>query len=100
MTIQAKALIFTTATALACLIAAASASEITAAGQDEGKATSASSADETAIAVQGYRLYAGDRLKIRFLDRYDREDLNGEYVINDNGQLRLPRIGVFDAQTH
>ena len=98
MAIQAKALIFTTATALACLIAAASASEITAAGQGEGKATSASSADETATAVQGYRLYAGDRLKIRFLDRYDREDLNGEYVINDNGQLRLPRIGVFDAQ--
>jgi polysaccharide biosynthesis/export protein ExoF len=47
---------------------------------------------------ENYRLDTGDHLRIRFLDRYDREDLNGEYVINENGQLRLPRIGVFSAR--
>jgi protein involved in polysaccharide export with SLBB domain len=45
-----------------------------------------------------YRLGAGDRLRIRFFDRFDRDDLNGEYLIGEAGRLRLPRIGSFDAQ--
>ncbi len=50
------------------------------------------------LADENYRLGGGDRLRIRFYDRYDRDDLNGEYVIGESGQLRLPRIGVFDAR--
>ncbi len=50
------------------------------------------------LADENYRLGGGDRLRIRFYDRYDRDDLNGEYVIGQSGQLRLPRIGVFDAR--
>lgn len=45
-----------------------------------------------------YRLDTGDHVRIRFYDRYDRDDLNGQYVIGGSGQLRLPRIGVFDAR--
>ncbi len=45
-----------------------------------------------------YRLDAGDHLRIRFFDRFDRDDLNGDYVISESGQLRLPRLGVFDAR--
>jgi len=45
-----------------------------------------------------YKLDAGDRLRVRFFDRYDRDDLNGEYVVNESGQLRLPRIGEFVAR--
>jgi polysaccharide biosynthesis/export protein ExoF len=47
---------------------------------------------------EGYRLDSEDRVRVRFYDRYDRDDLNGEYVINERGQLRLPRIGAFDAR--
>ncbi len=47
---------------------------------------------------ENYRLGGGDRLRILFYDRYDRDDLNGEYVIGESGQLRLPRIGEFDAR--
>ena len=45
-----------------------------------------------------YLLDTGDRLHIRFFDRYDRDDLNGDYVVGESGQLRLPRIGAFDAR--
>ena len=45
-----------------------------------------------------YLLDTGDRLNIRFYDRYDRADLNGEYVIGESGQLRLPRVGAFNAK--
>ena len=45
-----------------------------------------------------YRLDRGDRLRIRFFDRFDRDDLNGEYVLGERGQLRLPRIGTFYAR--
>src|SRR5262249_3557342 len=45
-----------------------------------------------------YRLDTGDHLHVRFYDRYDRDDLNGNYVIGESGQLRLPRIGVFEAR--
>ena len=50
------------------------------------------------VVDENYRLGGGDRLRIRFFDRYDREDLNGEYVVAESGQVRLPRIGVFDAR--
>jgi protein involved in polysaccharide export with SLBB domain len=50
------------------------------------------------IVDENYRLGGGDRLRIRFFDRYDRDDLNGEYVVAESGQIRLPRIGVFDAR--
>ncbi len=46
---------------------------------------------------ESYRLGSGDRLRIRFFDRFDRDDLNGEYLIGETGRLRLPRIGSFDA---
>jgi polysaccharide biosynthesis/export protein ExoF len=45
-----------------------------------------------------YRLDRGDRLRVRFFDRFDREDLNGDYVLDEHGQLRLPRIGIFAAR--
>jgi protein involved in polysaccharide export with SLBB domain len=35
---------------------------------------------------------------VRFFDRFDREDLNGDYVLGEHGQLRLPRIGIFAAR--
>jgi protein involved in polysaccharide export with SLBB domain len=50
------------------------------------------------LADENYRLGGGDRLRIRFYDRRDRDDLNGEYLIGESGQLRLPRIGVFAAR--
>ena len=50
------------------------------------------------LADENYRLGGGDRLRIRFYDRHDRGDLNGDYVIGESGQLRLPRIGEFDAR--
>ena len=50
------------------------------------------------LADENYRLGGGDRLRILFYDRYDRDDLNGEYFIGESGQLRLPRIGEFDAR--
>ena len=62
-----------------------------------GKAPYAGSAQPAAL-NEGYRLDSGDRLKIRFYDRYDRDDLNGDYVIGERGQIRLPRIGFFDAR--
>src|SRR5262249_42397162 len=45
-----------------------------------------------------YRLDTGDHLHVRFYDRYDRDDLNGNHVIGESGQLRLPRIGEFEAR--
>lgn len=45
-----------------------------------------------------YRLDRGDKLRVRFYERYDREDLNGDYVVGESGQLRLPRIGMFDVR--
>ena len=50
------------------------------------------------LADENYRLGGGDRLRIRFYDRHDRDDLDGEYLISESGQLRLPRIGVFAAR--
>jgi protein involved in polysaccharide export with SLBB domain len=63
----------------------------------------AGSGEQTAIAApvdssEGYRLDSEDRVRVRFYDRYDRDDLNGEYIINERGQLRLPRIGLFKAR--
>ena len=45
-----------------------------------------------------YQLDTGDQLHVRFFDRYDRDDLNGDYVIGESGELRLPRIGIFTAR--
>jgi protein involved in polysaccharide export with SLBB domain len=47
---------------------------------------------------ESYHLDTGDYLRVRFYDRYDRDDLNGDYVIGESGQLRLPRIGKFNAR--
>ena len=47
---------------------------------------------------ESYHLDTGDILRIRFYDRYDRDDLNGDQVIGESGQLRLPRIGSFIAR--
>jgi len=47
---------------------------------------------------EGYHLDTGDVLRVRFYDRYDRDDLNGDQVIGESGQLRLPRIGSFNAR--
>jgi protein involved in polysaccharide export with SLBB domain len=44
-----------------------------------------------------FRLGIGDRLRMRFYDRYDRADLDGEYIVTDGGLVRLPRIGDFVA---
>ena len=46
-----------------------------------------------------YHLDSGDRVRARFLDRYDKADLNGDYVIDAKGQLRLPRLGTFQARS-
>ena len=54
--------------------------------------------DSRSTRTPNYRLDRGDRLRVRFFDRFDREDLNGEYVLDEHGQLRLPRIGVFAAR--
>ena len=70
-------------------------------GENEvsGQAPDAGTAlSEPMPAAEGYRLDSGDHLRIRFFDRFDRDDLNGEYVIGESGQVRLPRIGVFDAR--
>ena len=53
---------------------------------------------EAAPSPDTYLLDTGDHLHIRFYDRYDRDDLNGEYTIGESGQLRLPRIGSFNAR--
>lgn len=45
-----------------------------------------------------YQLDRGDKLRVRFLDRYDRDDLNGDYVIGESGKLRLARLGLFDVR--
>lgn len=45
-----------------------------------------------------YHLDTGDVLRVHFYDRYDRDDLNGDQVIGESGQLRLPRIGSFNAR--
>jgi protein involved in polysaccharide export with SLBB domain len=47
---------------------------------------------------ESYHLDTGDVLRVRFYDRYDRDDLNGDQVIGESGQLRLPRIGSFNAR--
>lgn len=74
--------------------------------QSTGQSGSGSSRDSDALergadaapAPDSYLLDTGDHLRIRFYDRYDRDDLNGEYVIGEAGQLRLPRIGAFNAR--
>ena len=48
-------------------------------------------------AADQHRIRKADRLKLRFYDRFDRTDLDGEYVVNDAGAIRLPRIGDFLA---
>jgi polysaccharide biosynthesis/export protein ExoF len=48
---------------------------------------------------ESYQLDAGDHLNVRFYDRFDRDDLNGDYVIGESGQVRLPRIGIFSARS-
>ena len=53
---------------------------------------------DAAPSSENYLLDTGDRLNIRFYDRYDRDDLNGDYVIGESGQLRLPRVGAFNAR--
>ena len=47
---------------------------------------------------ESYHLDTGDVLRVRFYDRYDRDDLNGNQVIGESGQLKLPRIGSFNAR--
>jgi protein involved in polysaccharide export with SLBB domain len=44
-----------------------------------------------------YRLSQGDRLRIRFIDRSDLESAAGEYMIDEAGSIRLPRLGTFQA---
>lgn len=53
---------------------------------------------DAARSDDGYRIDRGDKLRIRFLDRYDRADLNGDYTIGESGQLRLSRLGLFDVR--
>jgi polysaccharide biosynthesis/export protein ExoF len=48
--------------------------------------------------AEEYRLDKGDRVRTRFLDRYDKADLNGDYTIDAMGQLRLPRLGAYSAR--
>jgi protein involved in polysaccharide export with SLBB domain len=45
-----------------------------------------------------YHLDTGDTVRVRFYDRYDRDDLNSDQVISESGKIRLPRIGSFDAR--
>lgn len=47
--------------------------------------------------ANAFLLGIGDLLRMRFFDRYDRADLDGEYIVNDGGLVRLPRIGDFVA---
>jgi exopolysaccharide production protein ExoF len=62
-------------------------------------ARSVEGGQETPPAVaEEYRLDKGDRVRTRFLDRYDKADLNGDYTIDAMGQLRLPRLGAFNAR--
>jgi len=63
-----------------------------------GQGSSEVAVPEPAPSPETYRLDTGDHLRIHFYDRYDREDLNGNYVIGENGQIRLARIGVFNAR--
>ncbi len=49
-------------------------------------------------APASYTLDSRDHLQIRFYDRFDREDLNAEYIVNESGSLRLPRIGSFQVR--
>lgn len=44
-----------------------------------------------------YRLSQGDRLRLRFIDRSDLESAEGEYMIDEAGSIRLPRLGTFQA---
>jgi protein involved in polysaccharide export with SLBB domain len=50
---------------------------------------------KTAATSDSYRLEPGDTLRLRFFDRYDREDLNGDYMIGESGMMELPRLGKF-----
>ena len=63
-----------------------------------GAALIANASPAAVMAPNAYRLDFKDKLRVRFLDRYDREDLNGDYTVNELGQLTLPRIGQFDAK--
>ena len=72
-------------------------SEFGAAGAGRGADASNRGLD-AAPSSENYLLDTGDRLNIRFYDRYDRDDLNGDYVIGESGQLRLPRVGAFNAR--
>jgi len=47
---------------------------------------------------ESYYLDTGDQIHLRFYDRYDRNDLNGEYIIGQDGELRIPRIGLYNAR--
>jgi protein involved in polysaccharide export with SLBB domain len=52
---------------------------------------------EPTLGLMDYKLDRGDRVRVRFFNRFDREDLNGDYTIGDNGQLRLPKLGLIQA---
>jgi len=60
---------------------------------------SATELQAPAPSSESYHLDTGDVLRIRFYDRYDRDDLNGDHVIGESGQLRLPRLGSFSARS-
>lgn len=67
--------------------------------REEPNPRGAAGGQETAPAnAEEYYLDSGDRLRARFLDRYDKGDLNGDYVVDARGQLRLPRLGTFNAR--
>jgi polysaccharide export outer membrane protein/exopolysaccharide production protein ExoF len=40
-----------------------------------------------------YRLDSGDHLQVHFYDRLDRDDLNRVYIVDEEGQISLPRFG-------
>jgi polysaccharide biosynthesis/export protein ExoF len=86
------------AAALAAGPGGSKASEAVRAGEQTVDTASNGPSPQATPDANVYRLNTGDRLRIRFYDRYDRDDLNGEYVINENGRLRLPRIGIFYAR--
>ena len=50
--------------------------------------------DSAAAEKDAYPIGSGDRLKILV---YDRPDLTAEYRVSDQGKIRIPTLGVFDA---
>ena len=74
--------------------ATAGAYDAQAEGAQSPPAPKAATAPEISGEKDAYAIEAGDRLKVLI---YDRPDLTAEYRVSDEGKIRIPTLGAFDA---